>query len=341
MLEPSYQRVRVDFENAELRYEDDRLFIQNGRRDLNELNKRFIELDAQLQKVLSSSANSQPVIAEFNTKIKRLEEERNVAERSALNTEKEIFSLQQAANATQEKVDQFLSQLRFYGYDDVLEVFEGSERMLSQVEFEFEALGRFVNKSAEREYAMIYDNYRHLSERINELERERTSIVRFIENIDAEKKKVFMSAFETINAEFAATFKRLSVGEGRLELENKEDAFAGGIFLMGNFRGKGDWESSSMSGGEKSVTAVALILAIQKVNPHPFYLFDEIDQNLDQTNSKNLAEFFRERSSGAQIMVVSLKDTMVAQSNTTYGVYAVGGVSRIVRSKLEVEVKSG
>ncbi|MGA2199727.1 MAG: chromosome segregation SMC family protein [Nitrososphaerales archaeon] len=341
MLEPSYQRVRVDFENAELRYEDDRLFIQNGRRDLSELNKRFIELDAQLQKVLSSSANSQPVIAEFNSKIKRLEEERNAAERSALNTEKEIFSLQQAANATQEKVDQYLSQLRFYGYDDVLEVFEGSERMLSQVEFEFEALGRFVNKSAEREYAVIYDNYRHLSERINELERERTSIVRFIENIDAEKKKVFMSAFETINAEFSATFKRLTVGEGRLELENKEDAFAGGIFLMGNFRGKGDWESSSMSGGEKSVTAVALILAIQKVNPHPFYLFDEIDQNLDQTNSKNLAEFFRERSSGAQIMVVSLKDTMVAQSNVTYGVYAVGGVSRIVRSKLEVEVKSG
>jgi chromosome segregation protein len=341
MLEPSYQRVRVDFENAELKYEDDRLFIQNGKRELGELTKRFVDLDAQLQKVLSSSTNSQPVIAEFNTKIKRLEEERNAAERSAINTEREIFSLQQAALATQEKVDQYLSQLRFYGYDDVLEVFEGSDQMLSQVEFEFEALGKFVNKSAEREYAAIYDNYRHLSERINELERERTSIVRFIENIDSEKKKVFLSAFETINTEFAATFKRLTNGEGRLELENRDDAFAGGIFLMGNFRGKGDWESSSMSGGEKSVTAVALILAIQKVNPHPFYLFDEIDQNLDQNNSKNLAEFFRGRSAGAQIMVVSLKDTMVAQSNVTYGVYAVGGISRIVRSKLEVEVKSG
>jgi chromosome segregation protein len=150
-----------------------------------------------------------------------------------------------------------------------------------------------------------------------------------------------MTAFETINSQFAATFKRLTNGEGRLELEDKEDAFAGGIYLMGNFRGKGDWESSSMSGGEKSVTAVALILAIQKVNPHPFYLFDEIDQNLDQNNSKNLAEFFRERSVEAQIMVVSLKDTMVAQSNVTYGVYSAGGTSRIVRSKLEVEVKSG
>ena len=340
MLEPSFQRVRVDLENAELKYEDDKLFIQTGRRDVSELSKRFLDLDAQLQKVLESSTNSQPVIAEFNSKIKRLEEERSASERSALNTEKEIFSLQQSAISTQEKVDQHLSQLRFYGYEDVLDVFEASDQLLSQVQFEYEALGRFVNKSALREYAVVYDNYRHLSERINELERERTSIVRFIESIDAEKRKVFMTAFATINAEFQATFSRLTDGVGRLELENAEDIFAGGIYLMGNFRNKGDWESSSMSGGEKSVTAVALILAIQKVNPHPFYLFDEIDQNLDQNNSRNLAEFFRQRASGAQILVVSLKDTMVAQSNVAYGVYSVGGISRIVRSKMEVEVKS-
>jgi chromosome segregation protein len=341
MLEPSYQRVRVDLENAELKYEDDKLFIQTGRKEANELNKKFFELDSQLQKVLASSTNSQPVIAEFNTRVKRLEEERNAADRSALNAEKEIFSLQQSGGSTQEKVDQVLSQLRFYGYEDILDVFEGSDQLLSQVQFEYEALGRFVNKSAIREYAAVYDNYRHLSERINELERERTSIVRFIENIDSEKKKVFMTAFETINSEFQGTFSRLTGGVGRLELEKSDEVFAGGIYLMGNFKGKGDWESSSMSGGEKSVTAVALILAIQKVNPHPFYLFDEIDQNLDQNNSKNLAEFFRERSSGAQIMVVSLKDTMVAQSTVAYGVYSVGGISRIVRSKMEVEVKNG
>ncbi len=110
---------------------------------------------------------------------------------------------------------------------------------------------------------------------------------------------------------------------------------------MGSFRGKPAWESSSMSGGEKSVTAVSLILAIQKVNPHPFYLFDEIDQNLDQANSLSLAAFFRDRSNQAQILVVSLKDSMVAQSTIAYGVYSIGGISRIVRSKLEVQVKSG
>ncbi len=341
MLLPNFERVRVDLESSELKHEDDKIFVQNGRREVNELSKRLAELDVQLQKVLESSTNSKPVIEEFNGKIRRLEEERDAANRSALNTEKEAFSLQQAESSTQEKVEQLLSQLHMYGYEDVLEIFEGSEQLLSQVEFEYETLGRAVNKAAERDYAAVYDNYRHLSQRINELEGERTSIVRFIESIDSEKNKVFLTAFETINGEFAATFKRLTGGEGKLELEDKEQMFAGGIYLMGSFKGKPAWESSSMSGGEKSVTAVSLILAIQRVNPHPFYLFDEIDQNLDQANSLSLAAFLRDRSKEAQILVVSLKDSMVAQSTVTYGVYSVGGVSRIVRSKLEVQVKSG
>ncbi len=228
MLLPNFERVRVDLESSELKYEEDRIFVQNGRREVNELSKRLAELDLQLQKVLESSTNSQPVIEEFNTRIRRLEEERDAANRSALNTEKELFSLQQAESSTLEKVDQLLSQLHMYGYDDVLEIFEGSEQLLSQVEFEYETLGRAVNKAAERDYSAVYDNYRHLSERINELERERTSIVRFIESIDSEKNKVFMTAFETINNEFADTFKRLTGGEGRLELEDSEQIFSGG-----------------------------------------------------------------------------------------------------------------
>ena len=127
--------------------------------------------------------------------------------------------------STLDKIEQLISSLRFYGHDDVVDVFEGSDQLLSQVEFEFEALARSVNKVAEKEYAAVYDSYRHLSQRINELERERTSIVRFIESIDSEKKKVFVTAFETINKEFGGTFKRLTNGEAWLELENKEDAF--------------------------------------------------------------------------------------------------------------------
>jgi len=341
MVLPNLERVRQDLEASEMQYEADRQFVQASRKELTELNHRFADLDAQLSKVLDSSTNSRPVLEEFDSKIRRLREEAAAAERSAFNTEKEIFALQQAAIAIQDKVAEQLSSLRFYGYDEVLELFEGSDQLLSQVEFEHEGLARTVNKSSERDYGVVYDSYRNLSQRINELEQERNSIVRFIESVDSEKRKVFATAFETINREFALTFKTLTQGDAWLELENKEEIFTGGIYMMASFRGKPAWESSSMSGGEKSVTAVALILAIQKVNPHPFYLFDEIDQNLDQTNSLSLASFFKERSQQSQIIVVSLKDTMVAGSGVVYGVYSVAGISRIVRAKMEVQVKSG
>lgn len=341
MVAPNLERVRQDLEASEMQYESDRQFVIASRKELTELNHRFADLDAQLLKVLDSSTNSRPVLEEFDNKIRRLREEAAAAERSAFNTEKEIFALQQSAISLQDKVAEQLSSLRFYGYEEVLDVFEGSEQLLSQVEFEHEGLARTVNKSSERDYGVVYDSYRNLSQRINELEQERNSIVRFIESVDAEKRKVFATAFETINHEFAQTFKTLTNGEAWLELENKDEIFTGGIFMMASFRGKPAWESSSMSGGEKSVTAVALILAIQKVNPHPFYLFDEIDQNLDQANSQSLASFFKERSQQSQIIVVSLKDTMVAGSGIAYGVYNVAGISRIVRAKMEVQVKSG
>ena len=341
MIIPNYERVRQDLEGSEAQYEADRQFAHDAKREITELTRRFSDLDIQLAKVLESSTNSRPVLDEYDSKIRRLREEASAAERSAFNTEKEIFTLQQSAISTQEKVEEQLSFLRIYGYDDVLEVFEGSDQELSQVEFEHEALTRSVNKSSQRDFAVVFDSYRNLSQRINELEGERNSIVRFIESVDSEKRKVFTTAFDTINDEFAGTFKILTNGDAWLELENKEEIFTGGIFMMASFRGKPAWESSSMSGGEKSVTAVALILAIQKVHPHPFYLFDEIDQNLDQTNSQSLANFLKGRAQQSQIIVVSLKDTMVAESSVAYGVYSVAGISRIVRSHMEVQVKSG
>ncbi len=340
-LLPSFEKIRSDLESAETRFEEHKGFLQGARREVIELTRRVGELDLQLQKVLDSAANSKPVIEEFENRVRRLREERDAAERSSLSLEREMISTEQSMVSYQEKVEQSLAGLRFWGYDDVLEIFDGSDHLLSQLETEYDALAKSVNKIAEREYFAVYDSYRNLSIRINELEKERTSIVRFIENVEADKHRIFTSAFETINKEFGSIFKVLTAGQAWLELEKPDEIFSGGVFMMGSFRGKPAWESSSMSGGEKSVTAVSLILAIQKVNPHPFYLFDEIDQNLDQANSTSVAAFLRERAKEAQLIVISLKDTMVAQSNVAYGVFSVGGNSRVVRTRLEVQVKSG
>lgn len=341
MLLPSYEKIKQDLEAAESQFAEDKAFVSNAKKEVQELAKKVTELETQLQKILEASANSRPVIEEYESKLRRLKQERDSTERTVSTVEREVFSVQQGASTTQDKIEQALSSLRFWGYESVLEIFEGSDQLLSQLEMEYEELARSVNKVAEREYEVVYDNYRNLSTRINELEQERNSIVRFIESVDSEKKKVFASSFETINSEFGAIFKRLTGGTAFLELEKPDDIFSGGLYMMASFRGKPAWESSSMSGGEKSVTAVSLILAIQKVNPHPFYLFDEIDQNLDMANTSSLAAFLRERSNEAQIITITLKADMVAESNVSYGVYSVGGVSRFVKTNLEVQVKGG
>jgi chromosome segregation protein len=130
----------------------------------------------------------------------------------------------------------------------------------------------------------------------------------------------------------------LTGGTALLELESPEEIFTGGVVLRADF-GNGLRESSQFSGGQRAVTGVSMILAMQAVQPHPFYLFDEIDAALDAVNSNSLARFFKERSSEAQIIAITLRDIFVSESNITYGVYSTAGVSRVVHYK-PAEVKS-
>jgi chromosome segregation protein len=178
----------------------------------------------------------------------------------------------------------------------------------------------------------MYVSYKNLSVRHNELEAERNSIIKFIESVESEKRKVFMTAFDRVGAEFSAIFRNLAGGQALLELENPDEIFNGGIILRADF-GNGLRESSQHSGGQRAVTGVSLILAMQAVQQHPFYLFDEIDAALDAINSTSLARFLKEKSSEAQIIAITLRDVFIAESDMTYGVYSTGGVSRVVHYK--------
>ncbi|HMD78571.1 MAG TPA: hypothetical protein VKF39_01145, partial [Nitrososphaerales archaeon] len=172
-------------------------------------------------------------------------------------------------------------------------------------------------------------NYKSLSVRHNELEHERNSIIAFIQEVEANKKTAFTSAFDRVGSEFSHIFDRLTGGQALLELENPDDIFSGGVIMRADF-GNGLRESSQHSGGQRAVTGVSMILAMQAVQSHPFYLFDEIDAALDAVNSNSLARFFKERSSEAQIVAITLRDIFVSESDITYGVYSAGGVSRVV-----------
>ncbi len=301
-------------------------------RQIRQLGEQKGSLEGQISKLMESSKRSQPVLDEFDSKVKRLKEERDSVQRSVNANQKDLFSLSGQASATEDRVEETLGGLRMLGYTEEQEYFESSQPLLGELQIEFNQLIVSVNRGADRQYTEMYVSYKSLSVRHNELEAERNSIISFIESVEGEKRKVFMSAFEKVGSEFGAIFRRLTGGQALLELENPDEVFSGGIIMRADF-GNGLRESAQHSGGQKAVTGVSMILAMQAVQKHPFYLFDEIDAALDAVNSNSLARFLKEKSAEAQIISITLRDVFISESDMTYGVYSAGGMSRVVHYK--------
>ena len=113
----------------------------------------------------------------------------------------------------------------------------------------------------------------------------------------------------------------------------RSDIFSSGISYLIQFKNKPKRESTSISGGEKTLAAVVFVLALQKLKPSPFYLFDEVDAHLDAPNSEKLAKILAERSAESQFLMVSLKDSVVQRAKLIYGVFPKNGVSHVVTYK--------
>jgi chromosome segregation protein len=206
---------------------------------------------------------------------------------------------------------------------------------LDLMRFEFAQLGS-VNQLAPTHYDEQQRNYKQLSVRRNQLESERHAILEFIEEIERKKRAVFVDAYDRVNASFALFFERLTGGgRGWLSLEKPDDPFTGGLDIFVQFPGKAARLIASASGGEKSVVAVAFILAIQSLSPAAFYVFDEIDAHLDPYNAERLADLLKGQSSNSQFIVISLRDVVIDRAEQLFGVYIQQGISQIVSTKME------
>jgi chromosome segregation protein len=323
---------QLDLSNANEDLQSNKQFVRETPRRIRELTEQKRSLEDQIAKLMESSKKSQPVLDEFDSKARRLKEERDAVARSIAGNQKDLFALSGQSSTTQEKIEEAMGSLRMLGYQEELEYFETSESLLGELEAEYQQVMGSVNRGADRQFSEMYASYKNLSVRHNELEAERNSIINFIESVESEKRKVFMSAFDKVEAEFRGIFEKLTGGQALLELEDPDEVFTGGVILRADF-GNGLRESSQHSGGQRAVTGVSMILAMQAVQQHPFYLFDEIDAALDAVNSNSLARFLKEKSSEAQIIAITLRDVFVAESDMTYGVYSTGGTSRVLHFK--------
>jgi len=192
-----------------------------------------------------------------------------------------------------------------------------------------------VNMKALTEYDEVKNRKEELKNKIDTLTREKEQIVERMNGYEDLKIKSFKETYDNVNTNFEAIFAQLSDGTGKIVLENETNPLLGGLTIEAQPRDKKMQRLESMSGGEKSLTALAFVFAIQRYLPAPFYAFDEVDMHLDGINAEKLAQMIKSQSSKTQFVVVSLRKPMIEAADRTIGVTQKNsGITRVTGVKL-------
>ena len=193
-----------------------------------------------------------------------------------------------------------------------------------------------VNMLALEEYDRTNKRLEELTKKLVILEGERTELLLRIENFTTLRQRAFKEAFDAVNENFQSIFAILSEGDGYLQLDDAQDANNSGLNLVAHPKGKPIQRLASMSGGEKSLTALSFIFALQRYRPSPFYAFDEVDMFLDGANVERLARMIEQQAQQAQFIVVSLRRPMIESAERTIGVtQARGAYTQVLGLKLQ------
>ncbi len=305
--------------------------IQNSAQEKERRNAELVKLRDKEQELIATSGTSVTKLKEYDDRLYELNGQDKALTKKINSLERQSDSLSRDLEELTRRQTQLLQILDSFGFDENIDTFD-VESIIDGLESERRTLTE-VNAKAPEKYLEVSTGYRSMSTRKNSLEQERNSIVKFIEDIEKDKRQTFLDAFDKVDKEIRLVFTKMTGGNAWLELQNEDDIFAAGISYVIQFPNKQKRESTSISGGEKTLAAIVFVLALQKLKPSPFYLFDEVDAHLDAPNSKHLSKILEERAKESQFIMVSLKDSVVQKAKLIYGVFPKNGVSHVVAYK--------
>jgi chromosome segregation protein len=195
---------------------------------------------------------------------------------------------------------------------------------------QIQALGAINMKALEeyKEQKIIYDQ---LKERVEKLAVERNKILEIIGEIEGKRKETFTKTLEGIREQLKIVYKDLTGGEADIRLEGDMDS---GLSIEASPAGKRLLNIDLMSGGEKTLAALAFLFAIQRFRPAPFYVLDEIDAALDKQNTKKTVELIKKYSNNSQFIVISHNDMTIQAADCVYGVSMEEGESKLIGIKM-------
>ena len=326
-----HDRLSNEENSLNLEYGELEAKIQELEKQKESKSEILIKLRGSEQELISTSGSSIENLKEYDDNIKILSEKDRAITKQINSLERQSDSLNRDLRDLVENEVKLQQILSTFGFDKDMETFD-VESIVHGLTAELNTLNA-LNAKAPETYLEVSYGYRSMSTRKNSLEEERNSIVKFIEDIEKDKRQTFLDAFDKVDKEIRLIFNKMTEGNAWLELQNEDDIFNSGISYLIQFPNKPKRESTSISGGEKTLAAIVFVLALQKLKPSPFYLFDEVDAHLDAPNSERLAKILEERSKESQFIMVSLKDSVIQKAKLIYGVFPKNGVSNVVTYK--------
>ncbi|SNX64303.1 condensin subunit Smc [Streptomyces sp. TLI_55] len=209
------------------------------------------------------------------------------------------------------------------------------ERRLKAAERAYQQLGK-VNPLALEEFAALEERHQFLSEQLEDLRKTRADLLQVVKEVDERVEQVFTEAYRDTAREFEGVFSRLFPGgEGRLILTDPDNMLTTGVDVEARPPGKKVKRLSLLSGGERSLTAVALLVSIFKARPSPFYVMDEVEAALDDTNLQRLIRIMQELQEASQLIVITHQKRTMEVADALYGVSMQGdGVSKVISQRL-------
>ena len=294
--------------------------------ELKAVRTRVRELTGEHERLVNVAHGSEVARAERRLRLEQMEERAM-----------EEFGLEVDVLVAEYGPDQLVPPAPDADEDAVPEPYDRAkqEKRAKQAERQLTQLGK-VNPLALEEFAALEERHAFLTSQLEDLKKTRRDLLTVVKEVDERVEQVFTSAYEDTAREFEGIFSRLFPGgEGRLSLTEPEDMLTTGIEVEARPPGKKVKRLSLLSGGERSLVAIAFLVAIFKARPSPFYVLDEVEAALDDTNTQRLLGIFEELRESSQLIVITHQKRTMEGADALYGVSMRGdGVTQVISQRL-------
>ncbi|MBH1942387.1 chromosome segregation protein SMC [Mobilitalea sibirica] len=330
--------LKADIQRTNQIVAEKKLIITNKEEDIRAFNKSITELDEKIKAQVENREQITKIHKNFFTKREELSNRMNELDKEAfrLNSQRDklLEQADQQMNYMWEEYELTYTTALTYPIDTEISLTQ-IKKSISEIKVKIKELGD-VNVNAIEDYKNLSERYEFLTNQREDLIRAEEALLQIIHELDTEMRRQFEEKFAAIKEQFDIVFKELfGGGKADLELTEVEDILEAGIRINAQPPGKKLQNMMQLSGGEKALTAISLLFAIQNLKPSPFCLLDEIEAALDDSNVKRFAKYLNKLTKDTQFIIITHRRGTMAAADILYGItMQEKGISTLVSVSL-------